>query len=258
MNMVSVNTVLDYLWTIAPEDAKEPWDNVGHLVGRGDASVSKILVTLDVTMPVIQEAAEVGAELIVSHHPLIWDTYKHVTDRVFQQEKVMTLIENRTAAICMHTNLDESEDGVDDTLVETLGLTALEPLAEGRVGHICELSAPMLLQDFLAMVKEKLQANGLRYCDAGRPVKRIATGCGSCGEYLEYAVKAGCDTFLTGDVKYNYFIDALGQGINLVDAGHYPTENPIVQKLASKLRAAFPQVEVTVTSRLPQPDLYFI
>ena len=116
MNMVSVNTVLDYLWTIAPKDAKEPWDNVGHLVGRGDASVSKILVTLDVTMPVIQEAAEVGAELIVSHHPLIWDTYKHVTDRVYQQEKVMTLIENRTAAICMHTNLDESEDGVDDTL----------------------------------------------------------------------------------------------------------------------------------------------
>ena len=180
--MVSVSTVLDYLWTIAPEDAKEPWDNVGHLVGRGDASVSKILVTLDVTMPVIREAAENGAELIVAHHPLIWDTYKHVTDRVYQQEKVMTLIENRTAAICMHTNLDESEDGVDDTLVDTLGLTALEPLAEGRVGHICELSAPMPLQDFLAMVKEKLQANGLRYCDAGRTVKRIATGCGSCGE----------------------------------------------------------------------------
>ena len=256
--MVCVNEVLDFIWKIAPEEGKEPWDNVGHLVGRGGAPVTKILTALDVTMPVILEAKEIGAELIVAHHPLIWDTYKHVTDRVFQQEKVITLIENGIAAICMHTNLDEAEDGVDDTLVETLGLTALEPLAEGRVGHICELPEPMALQDFLTMVKDKLRANGLRYCDGGKPVRRIATGCGSCGEYLDYAVKAGCDTFLTGDVKYNYFIDALGQNLSLIDAGHYPTENPIVEKLAAKLRAAFPEVEVTVTKRLPQPDRYFV
>ena len=183
--MVCVNEVLDLLWKIAPEEGKESWDNVGHLVGRGGAPVTKILTALDVTMPVILEAKEIGAELIVAHHPLIWDTYKHVTDRVFQQEKVITLIENGIAAICMHTNLDEAEDGVDDTLVETLCLTALEPLAEGRVGHICELPEPMELQDFLAMVKKKLRANGLRYCDGGRPVRRIATGCGSCGEYLD-------------------------------------------------------------------------
>ena len=255
--MVLVNDVLDYLWTIAPESEKEPWDNVGHLVGRRNAPVTRILVALDVTMPVIREASEIGAELVVAHHPLIWDTYKHVTDQVFQQEKVMTLIENGIAAICMHTNLDKSEDGVDDTLAETLGLTMLEPLAEGCIGRISELPEPVLLSDFLAVVKEKLQANGLRFCDAGRPVKRIATGCGSCGEYLEEAVKAGCDTFLTGDVKYNYFIDALGQGINLIDAGHYPTENPIVSKLADKLRGRFPELEIVVTHRLPQPDQYF-
>ena len=256
--MILVNDVLEYLWQIAPEEGKEPWDNVGHLVGRSGGAVTKILVALDVTMPVIREAEERGAELIVSHHPLIWDTYKHVTDRVFQQEKVLTLIENKIAAICMHTNLDEAEDGVDDTLVQTLGLTALSPLAEGRVGHICQLPEPMELQDFLALAKDKLHANGLRYCDGGRPVQRIATGCGSCGEYLAWAVKAGCDTFLTGDVKYNYFIDALGQGINLIDAGHYPTENPIVEKLADKLRQRFPELEILVSERLPQPDQYYV
>ena len=84
--MTSVKDVLDVLWTIAPEEGKEPWDNVGHLVGRSGANVTKILVALDITMPAIQEAADWGAELIVSHHPVIWDTYKHVTDRVFQQE----------------------------------------------------------------------------------------------------------------------------------------------------------------------------
>ena len=255
--MITVKDVLDYLWTVAPEEGKEPWDNVGHLVGRQSAKVTKILVALDVTMPVIREASEIGAELIVAHHPLIWDTYKHVTDRVFQQEKVMTLIENRTAAICMHTNLDEAPGGVDDTLVETLGLQSQGHLAEDRVGHICELPEPVALQDFLALVKEKLGANGLRYCDGGRPVRRIATGCGSCGEYLEYAVQAGCDTFLTGDVKYNYFIDALGQGVSLIDAGHYPTENPIVAKLAAGLRQRFPEAEVLISARLPQPDQYY-
>ncbi len=255
--MVSINDVLHFLWEIAPEDRKETWDNVGHLVGRGKTAVTKILIALDITMPVIHEAAEMGAELIVSHHPVIWDNYRHVTDQVFQQEKVLTLIEHKISAICMHTNLDEAEDGVDDTLVEQLGLTAVSHLAEGRIGHICLLNEPMDLTTFLSLVKSQLCANGLRYCDAGRSVQKIALGCGSCGEYLKEAVKAGCDTFLTGDVKYNYFIDALGCGINLIDAGHYPTENPIVGKLVKKLRTAFPQTEVEATRCLSQPDLYF-
>ena len=255
---MTVNDILAFLETVAPVEGAEPWDNVGHLVGRGGAEVTKILVTLDITLPVIRQAAETGAELIVSHHPLIWDSYKHVTDRVFQQEKVMEMLEHRIAGICMHTNLDEATDGVDDTLIETLGLTSLGRLAEGTIGHICQLEEPMPLPAFLAMAKEKLRANGLRYCDGGRPVYRIATGCGSCGEYLDYAVKAGCDTFLTGDVKYNYFLDAQGQGVNLIDAGHYPTENPIVEKLVGKLQGAFPDLEVLVTDRLPQPDRYYV
>ncbi len=256
--MTSVKDVLDVLWTIAPEEGKEPWDNVGHLVGRSGANVTKILVALDITMPAIQEAADWGAELIVSHHPVIWDTYKHVTDRVFQQEKVMTLVERGIAAICMHTNLDEAEDGVDDTLVEALGLRAEDHLVQGKIGHICTLEEPMALSEFLMLAKTRLKANGLRYCDAGRPVRRIATGCGSCGEYLEEAVRAGCDTFLTGDVKYNYFVDALGCGVNLIDAGHFPTEHPIVEKLAGKLRRAFPDVAVQVARSQSQPDLFFV
>lgn len=167
--MKTVNEILDFLWTVAPEEGKELWDNVGHLVGRGAAPVRKVLVALDITLPVIQEAIEREAQLIVSHHPLIWDTHKHVTDRVFQQDKVLTLAENRIAAICMHTNLDEAADGVDDTLAETLGLRPLDHLAEGTIGHISQLDAPMALADFLPMVKEKLRANGLRYCDGGRP-----------------------------------------------------------------------------------------
>lgn len=255
--MVCVNDVLDFLWSVAPEEGKESWDNVGHLVGRGGAEVTGVLVALDITMPVIREAAETGAELIVSHHPLIWDTYRHVTDRVWQQEKVLTLIENRTAAICMHTNLDEAEGGVDDTLAEVLGLTPVSHLAEGRVGHICLLDEPMALTDFLRLARERLGANGLRYCDGGRPVRRVALGCGACGGYLEDAVRAGCDTFLTGDVKYNYFVDALDQGVSLIDAGHYPTEQAIVKKLAGAIQAEFPRLTVRTAQKIAQPDRFF-
>ena len=255
--MQTIREILDYLWTVAPEEGKEPWDNVGHLVGRQNAVVDHILVSLDITMPVIQEAIEKGAQLIVSHHPLIWDTYKHVTDSVFQQDKVLALAENKIGAICMHTNLDEAEDGVDDTLAEILGLNPECHLAEGTIGHVSMLPEPMNLQDFLPLVKEKLHANGLRYCDAGRPVQRIATGCGSCGEYLADAVRAGCDTFITGDVKYSVMIDALGQGINLIDAGHYPTENPIVAKLRRKLQAQFPEIQVEIAESIAQPDRFF-
>lgn len=255
--MLYVSDVLEYLWTLAPEAGKESWDNVGLLVGRSHNKVTNILTTLDITLPVIQEAQRLGAQLIVSHHPVIWDTHKFVTDQVIQQERVLRLIECGLAAICMHTNLDEAEDGVDDTLTETLGLTPEAHLSEGKIGHISMLDAPMPMQDFLTRVQEKLHANGLRYFDSGKPVHRIATGCGSCGEYLKDAVQAGCDTFLTGDVKYNVFLDAQDYGINLIDAGHFATENPIVEKLAEKLRRAFPETKVFISEVMYQPDRYF-
>lgn len=255
--MTTVSDILDFLWEVAPEEGKESWDNVGLLVGRLGAAVTKVLVALDITPSVIQEAEALGAQLIVSHHPLIWDTYRHVNDSVFQQDKVLQLAEAHIAAICMHTNLDEALDGVDDTLVETLGLTAVDHLAEGKIGHICELPQDMALQDFLALVKTRLVANGLRYCDSGKPVRRVATGCGSCGEYLMDAVQAGCDTFITGDVKYSVFLDAQGCGINLIDAGHFPTENPITRKLYRKLQARFPEISVSLAQTISQPDQFF-
>lgn len=255
--MVLVNDVLDYLWSVAPEACKESWDNVGLLVGRKNAPVTKVLVALDITFPVIGEAKQLGAELIVSHHPLIWDTHKHVTDTVLQQDKVMTLVENRQAAICMHTNLDKAVDGVDDTLCEILGLEPERHLGADGIGHVSELPEPLALADFLALVQQRLGANGLRYFDAERPVQRVATGCGSCGEYLLDAYQAGCDTFVTGDLKYSAFLDAQGYGMNLIDAGHFATENPIVQKLAGKLQEAFPQLEIFVSNVMVQPDRFY-
>lgn len=256
--MTTVQNVYDYMQQLAPEELKEPWDNVGLLVGRSGNPVSKVLLALDITRYVIEEAKAIGAELIVSHHPLIWDTHRFVNDSVLQQEKILSLAEHRIAAISMHTNLDEAEDGVDDTLVEVLGLTPHEHLAEGKIGHISELSNPVPLQEFLGEVKGKLLANGLRYVDGGKPVYRIATGCGSCGDYLMDACRAGCDTFITGDVKHNVFLAAKELGMNLIDAGHFSTENPIIAKLSGKLSVRFPELTVYVSKTMTQPDEFFV
>lgn len=256
--MVYVNDILDFLWKIAPEERKENWDNVGLLVGRGNMPVTRVLTALDITNPVIMEAELLGAQLVVSHHPLIWDSCKHVTDRSIQQERVICLLERKIAAICMHTNLDEAEDGVDDTLAEILGLSPECHLAGGRIGHVSVLEKPQPMQMYLSIVRERLHAEGLRYFDAGKLVHRVATGCGSCGDYLKDAVKAGCDTFITGDVKYNVFLEAQEYGMNLIDAGHFSTENPIVEKLARKLGAEFPTLTVNISGIMRQPERYFV
>ena len=105
------------------------------------------------------------------------------------------------------------------------------------------------LVDFLSNVKTNLKCDGLRYVDGGKPVRKVAVGGGSCGDCLQEAQAAGCDTFVTSDVKYNQFRTAFEQGLNLIDAGHFHTENPTMPILAAKLQAAFPDVTVKLSEK---------
>ena len=121
------------------------------------------------------------------------------------------------------------------------------PYGIGRIGNT--VGAPMYAPAFAAFVKQQLGANGVRYVDARRPVRRVAVGGGACADLLSDALALGCDTFVTADVKYNGFLDAKALGINLIDAGHYPTEQVVVPVLAKWLSDAFPKVEVFATAR---------
>ncbi len=242
----------------APMETMEPWDNCGFQAGRGETEVEKILVALDITPAVIDEAAGWGAQLIVSHHPVIWQKMGAITGDSLQGQKAMALIRHGIAAICMHTNLDMAPEGVDDSLCAALGLTPEAVLAEGKVGRISTLPEPMALPDFLLFVKQQLGANGLQYVDGGRSVRKIATGCGACGDYVADAAAAGCDTFVTSDLKYSDFLDGEALGLNLIDAGHFPTENVIVPVICRKLRTAFPELEIRPSAVMAQPDRYFV
>lgn len=258
--MAAVKDIFHYLDSIAPFATQLDFDNAGFLVGRGDRQVHRLLVSLDITEEVAREAVERGAELVVSHHPVIFHPAKSVTDADPVGRTLLALIEGGVAAICAHTNLDASVGGVNDALAQRLGLTdlsVLEPsgvdgeghtIGIGRVGTLAGGEAPGLAA-FAAQVKEALGANGVRYVNAGKPVRRVAVGGGACGDMLELAHAQGCDTFVTSDVKYNQFLDARDLGVNLIDAGHYPTENVVCPVLVQKLREAFPEVEVLLTDR---------
>ena len=258
--MAAVKDIFHYLDSIAPFATQLDFDNAGFLVGRGDRQVHRLLVSLDITEEVAREAVERGAELVVSHHPVIFHPAKSVTDADPVGRTLLALIEGGVAAICAHTNLDASVGGVNDALAQRLGLTDLSvlepsgvdgegrPIGIGRVGTLAGGEAPGLTV-FAAQVKEALGANGVRYVDAGKPVRRVAVGGGACGDMLELARAQSCDTFVTSDVKYNQFLDARDLGVNLIDAGHYPTENVVCPVLVQKLREAFPEVEVLPTDR---------
>lgn len=257
--MPIVKDVLDYLCLLAPIESMESWDNTGLLAGRQGANVTGILLALDITPEVVEEALDMKLNLIVSHHPIIiYDMLSAVTDADPRGRLILSLIEGGISAICMHTNLDKAPGGVDEALARRLGFNNPAPLTDEGVGLIGELPEAMPLLSFLRHVKQTLGANGLKYYSSGKDVKKVATGCGSCSEYIEQAINTGCDTFLTSDIKYDRYLTAKAAGINLIDAGHFPTENVIIPIWAEKLADRFPGLNVVQSSALAQPDEFYI
>ena len=263
--MVTVGDILKSLAEFAPIERKMDFDNVGFLVGFQDAFVSRVLVALDITDEVVSEAVDVGAQLIVSHHPLFFQL-KSVTDTDRIGRKVTTLLKNGISAICMHTNLDAANGGVNDALAKAAGLEGAEILhAEGQdssgqmyaCNRIGRLPSPMSMSEYLPFLKERLGANGLRYHDAGRPVSLVGVVGGSGGGELEHAIRSGCDTFITSDIKYDTFLAAKEAGVNLIDADHFCTENVVVPVLEGLLKERFPEVLSTISKRHGQTAQFF-
>lgn len=253
--MATVADILNFIQALAPVEMKESWDNVGLNCGRSDREVTTVLVALDPFESVCQEALELGAELLVTHHALIWSP-GFVTDGNAQGSNTLFLIENNIACINAHTNLDCAPGGVNDILAEKLGLKDIQVIdprgmdAKGRQWGLLRQGAVQAqpLNRFLYNVKRSLGCEGLRYVDGGRPVHHVAVGGGACACEMTAAVNAGCDTFVTADVKYNQFWDAKNLGINLIDAGHFHTENPVCGYLAQKIQEAFPKIRVHLSA----------
>lgn len=263
--MNTVKDVLQFIESIAPTYMKENWDRVGLNCGHIDAPVTKILVALDPFKEACQEAKDFGAELLITHHALIWDQ-GFVTDQTEQGRNTLFLIENHIAHINAHTNLDCAPGGVNDTLALKLGLENITipfPVGTNENGEEYGLIrmgtvTPQSLEAFLMTVKTALNCPGMKYIDSGKSVHKVCVGGGGCGGELKAAAKAGCDTFITSDLRYNMYRDAYDLGINLIDAGHFYTENPICSVLVQKLQAAFPDILIKQSEKHTDYGKFFV
>ena len=259
--MPTVYEIEQALFGWAPKELAADWDNVGHLLGSPDGKVSCVLVALDITEDVADEALAHGCQLIVSHHPVMnckWLPVQSIREDRPQGRLLLKLLRNQISAICMHTNLDAARGGVNDLLAKTLHLADPVPLHESGIGRHGTLAESMALQEFVPLVCKTLGCNGVRYAGAGRPVSHVAVGGGSCGDFEADAIAAGCDTFVTSDLSYHQFLDAAVKGINLIDAGHFPTEDLVCGEIVSYLSANFPELTVTKSASHREVIQYYI
>lgn len=232
--MAKVKDFYDYLNSIAPFETQEDWDNSGMLVGDMNAEVKKVAVVLDITPEEIEKAKAIGADLIISHHPVIFSPIKSVTKGSVPYELVASSIN----ALCCHTPLDIADGGTNDSLAELLGINvtrADDPIL--RLGTV----EPTTAENLAAKIAKALNST-VRYADAGRPIKKIAICTGAGCSLIEAAGEI--DAFITGDASHHNFLDCVSEGITLIAAGHYETEIVVVPVLVKKLQIQFPDIEI--------------
>ncbi|MBR4172891.1 MAG: Nif3-like dinuclear metal center hexameric protein [Clostridia bacterium] len=208
-----------------PLDTAYEWDNCGLILGDKDREVSKILISLDVNNAVLVEAKRAKADLILSHHPILFDGTKRITADTAEGRLIMGLIQNNISVYAVHTNCDIGKNGINARLSGLFGLLDAEFLEENGLGRIGNLKAPISFGNFAEMTKKLLKTPHLRICgDKSAPVSRIALASGACADSIPTAIKKGADVIVTADLKYHEMINFREEGIFIIDAGHYPTE----------------------------------
>jgi len=263
--MVKVSEVMNIMEEIAPKRLAENWDNPGLLVGSPQSEVGKILVALDANERVVKKAIEIKAELIVTHHPVIFKALKKIRSDLPDGKKLFNLIQNNISVFSAHTNLDSAEGGVNDTLAKKLGLNNISPFIindnnEIGLGRIGKLDKEISIENFVEIVKKNLNLSNIKIVKSPneRPVKKIALCGGAGAEFIERASFLGADVYVTGDVKYHEGELAKALNIHIIDAGHFATEYPIVNELANKLKVAFDKKDIEIFEDIEGKDVFTI
>ena len=219
-----------------PAELSLEWDNDGLMCcPDADRTVKKILIALDITEAVVEEAVKGGYDLILSHHPLVFRGVKSLTEKDGTGRKLLLLVKNGISAMSFHTRLDAVAGGVNDVLAEVLGLTDVTVFGDEGIGRIGNLPAPTDDVTFAKTVKERLHAPSVKLASGKRPVSRVALLGGSGKDDVYLALAAGADTYVTGELAYHQLVDAPEMGLNLIEAGHFYTEYPVCLKLKEML-----------------------
>ena len=232
-----------------PESLSEPWDNDGLMCSPDTGSeVFRVLVTLDVTEDIVDYAISSHFDLVVSHHPLIFKPIKAINDDNHVARKIIKLLEGGVSVFSFHTRADKVVGGVNDSLCDLVGMYNTVPFGEGMLGRIGDLDDSLDLEDFAYRVKTVLGADSIRISDAYNPVSRVAIVGGDGKDFVKAAIEAGADTYVSGRIGYNVMAEAPEMGLNMIEAGHYFTEQPVTEFFRDLLLEIDSELYVEVAS----------
>ena len=226
---MTIRELTDVIEAFAPLSLQAHYDNAGLVVGRANDQIrGGVLLAVDVTEQVIDEAIEQGCSLIITHHPIIFHPLKRLNSASVVERCVERAIKHDIALYACHTNLDSAPKGMSYRLGQMLGvedLSILEPTVEGAgYGVVGTLAEPMSVEAFFALLREKLGCKAVRHSEVVKPtVQRVAICTGAGASAMELAAAAGCDVYVTADVKYNNYYEPDGRFV-LCDVGHFESE----------------------------------
>lgn len=239
---MNVGKIYDYIDSIAPFSAQEEWDNSGLQVGSRTQEVKKVLIGLDATASLVEEAKKKGCDLIISHHPFIFNAVKSFVE----PSPAFMAAKYNISVISAHTSFDCAVGGVNDVLAELVGVYNTK-LSENKLFRIGKTDCKTV-RDFALTVKNALNADV--FCSLPeKEIKNIAVCGGSAAEYIETAKKEGADAFLTGEVKHHEILDACDSDFAVICAGHFETEIPAMRVLLEKLQKQFPEIEFIISTQ---------
>ena len=239
---------------IAPPELAMDFDNVGLLVSPEPEEITRVLVALDCTVPVAEEAVKVGAQLVLTHHPVLFGGTKRFLKDDPETAAIYRLVRNGIGLYAAHTNLDAAIGGVNDALAACLNLADVRPLPPDDLGRIGKLEYPMPLRELAARMESALSCTALATGDADRIVETVALVGGSGGSDVSAAAMAGADVFVTGECKHHQALEAMARGIAVLTCGHYETERIVLHPLIDRLQTVGNDVQYTVTLAETSPQ----
>lgn len=233
-----------------PSELSSEWDNDGIMCcDDPDREVKSVLLCLDVTEEAVDYAKKTGCDLIVSHHPLVFRGLRAITKENHVSRKVIKLLSGGISVFSFHTRADAAEGGVNDALAEKLGLSECVPFGDG-MGRVGYLESKTDIESLARFVKDRLSAPAVSYIGEGE-CHRVALLGGDGKDCIADAIAAGADTYVSGSISYNAYIDAREMGIKIIEAGHFHTENPVLCRFEEAIKKEIPDVKIIKYSSYP-------
>lgn len=262
--MKKLKEIIEVMEDFAPLNLKEDFDNVGLMVGDKESEVKRVLLALDCTLDVIEEAKEKKVDLIITHHPLLFKKPSSITTDTLTGKKIIELIKNDINLYSSHTNLDSAKEGLNETIVNILGYDSEELIELNKnarnsnegLGRIIRLEEAILLDEFVDNIKKKLNISNVKLVRAADKVKNIAVINGSGSSFLDIAYRRGADCVITGDTTYHYASEYKEMGVSIIDTGHFHSEWIVFLEVINKIKDKLEDVEILVSENSEDPYTY--